>query len=140
MSVFDYAKEIKDAMYKAAGVNASENRTCQMADFILSRKWKKKEFPKNEETVLIVVETWYPGRKPIRRVLRAFYEDGRMKEAESYYSWILRNAEEDQDGDLLIPMGWYELTDYGEEIAQISDGVIAWQPLPDPWEGMEEQH
>ena len=33
----------------------------------------------------------------------------------------------------MIPVGWYEASDYGES-TEISDTVIGWQNLPDPWE------
>lgn len=138
MDIFAYAKEIRDTLYKAAGVNAATNSICQIAEYVLKHRWKHKSFPENEEPVLIIVERSYPGSEPHRSVLRAFFEDGNMKECESNFGWDLDSFEIDSDGDYLIPRGWFEITDYCEEMAEITDPVIGWQPLPDPWIGMEE--
>lgn len=139
MSIFDTAKELKDALDKAELTGSRWDSIREMADFVLGRQWNCKEFPVNEEDVLVIVETKYKERWPQRRVLRAFYEDGKMKEWNSGFGWALKcgKAEEDEDGDLLVPRGWYEISDYGEEITEITDDVIGWQPMLDPWEGAE---
>ena len=136
---YDVTEKCTDLVVRHEDMNERLLSLWKMADFITMRKWNCKEFPNNEEAVLIIVETRYPREaKPHRRVLRAFHEDGTVKEWNSDYGWELIEPEIDDAGDTLVPRGWYELTDYGEENSEITDPVIAWQPLPDPWEGMEE--
>ena len=93
------------------------------------RQWNKDSFPANEEPVLIIVEHSHPGRAPSRDVIVAFYEDGTVEGRDSKYFWDLTTG--------IVPRGWYELTDYGDGSCEVSDRVIGWQPLPDPWEDKE---
>ena len=98
----------------------------EIVDYVASRQWIKDRFPENEVEVLIIVEH-RPFKRPAhRRVVRAFYEDGMQRAEDSLHYW-----EEIHDG--MIPVGWYEASDYGESI-EISDPVIGWKSLPDPWE------
>ena len=98
----------------------------RIVDYIQRRQWIKDRFPENEKEVLIIVEH-RPFMRPVhRRVVRAFYEDGMMRTEDSFHAW-----EDMPDG--LIPMGWYETSDYGVGY-EISDPVIGWQETPDPWE------
>ena len=92
----------------------------------LKGKWNKDDFPENEKDVLIIVEHRLPNDPPHRRVIRAFYEDGLLPKDQSAFFW-------DDIPKGPVPAGWYETTDYGENY-KISDPVIGWQPLPDPWE------
>lgn len=89
-------------------------------------EWEKKRFPDNEQEVLVIVEHRLPGKKPHRRVIRAFYEDGLIPVDESTFFW-------DDIPEGPVPAGWYETTDYGGNY-EVSDPVIGWRPLPDPWE------
>ena len=97
-----------------------------VVDYIEKKKWIKDHFPDPGEEVLIIVEHQPFMRPRHRRVVRAFYEDGMQRAEDSLRSW-----EDLQEG--MIPMGWYEASDYGESV-EISDQVIGWQYLPDPWE------
>lgn len=92
----------------------------------LESKWIKDVFPENEQEVLIIVEHRMPDCTPHRRVIRAFYEDGILPKDQSTFFW-------DDIPEGPVPAGWYETTDYGENY-EVSDPVIGWQPLPDPWE------
>ncbi len=92
----------------------------------LKGKWNKDDFPENEKEVLVIVEHRLPDDPPHRRVIRAFYEDGLLPKDQSAFFW-------DDIPKGPVPAGWYETTDYGENY-KISDPVIGWQPLPDPWE------
>ena len=140
MNIFDYAQQIKDAVGASIGVHAASNVMYQLADFVLQHRWNRKDFPPNEQEVLILIEHRYPGAKPNRSVARAFYEDGTMKELDSYYCWDLTGVENlDEDGDRRVPRGWYELTNYGEGCNTVTDGVIGWQQVPDPWEGEKKE-
>lgn len=127
MGVFEYAKQIKDLMGSSMGVNAHTRELWEMADFILQKQWNCREPPENEKPVLVIVERTYLARGPIRSVIRAFYEDGKLPAGVSEYYW-------DIDDSAMVPQGWYEISDYGDGSYEIDDPVIGWQPLPDPWE------
>ena len=141
MNIYDYAKELKELMGPYIGVHGSSGSLYQLADFVLRHKWNKGTVPPAEEEVLIIIEHKYPECRPVRSVTRAFYEDGTMKAVNSNYEWELagQRADMDEDGDLQVPQGWYELNDYGDGINVVTDGVIAWQQVPDPWEGEDRQ-
>ena len=92
--------------------------------------------PEAERSVLVTVEVRPIGFMPYKRVVKAFYEDGKVSEDESAYSWCdFENYEENENGEFIIPEGWWEDVDYEEEFTAIGDFVIAWMPLPKPWEG-----
>ena len=120
MELLEKLKGLKDPS------DITEEMLRAIVDYITKKQWIKDHFPDNEVDVLIIVEH-RPFRRPAhRRVVRAFYEDGMQRAEDSLRAW-----EELPDG--IIPMGWYESTDYGES-CEISDQVIGWQHLPDPWE------
>lgn len=120
MELLEKLKGLKDPS------DITEETLRAIVDYITKKQWIKDHFPDNEVDVLIIVEH-RPFRRPAhRRVVRAFYEDGMQRTEDSLRCW-----ENLPDG--IIPMGWYESTDYGES-CEISDQVIGWQHLPDPWE------
>ena len=94
--------------------------------------------PENETNVLITVECRLIGRKPYRRVVRAFHEDGTWSDMRSAYSWDDDSWDEytDDDGNVLIPEGWFEAIDYHGEFCGVDDFVLAWMPLPEPYKGV----
>ena len=94
--------------------------------------------PENETNVLITVECRPIGRKPYRRVVRAFHEDGTWSDMRSAYSWDDDSWDEytDDDGNVLIPEGWFEAIDYHGEFCGVDDFVLAWMPLPEPYKGV----
>ena len=104
----------------------TEEMLQSVVDYIAKKQWIKDYFPDPEEEVLIIVEHRPFMRPTHRRVVRAFYEDGMQRAEDSLRAW-----EDLPNG--MIPMGWYEASDYGESV-EISDQVIGWQYLPDPWE------
>ena len=142
MSVFDWIDEVRPYI-KSCGrpVLLSMEMLSEICDFIDKRRWNKTEYPPNEQEVLIIIEHRYPECKPVRSVTRAFYEDGSVKLFNSDYGWDLdvHTAPMDEDGDLTVPRGWYELNDYGDGINVVTDGVIAWQQVPDQWEGEDRE-
>lgn len=92
--------------------------------------------PDNEHDVLVTVEIRPVGRKPFRRVVRAFYTDGKHTDADSAYTWYeLEEPDFDDNGNIIVPEGWWESSDYSEEVSQIDDFVISWCEQPKPWEG-----
>ena len=94
------------------------------------------KLPENEQDVFVTVEVRPYGRKPFRRVVKAFYTDGRHTDADSAYSWDeFPDPQYDDDDNMIIPEGWWESSDYLEQQGMIDDFVIAWcEPLK-PWEG-----
>ena len=92
--------------------------------------------PENEQEVFVTVEVRPYGRKPFRRVVRAFYTDGRHTDADSAYSWDeFPDPQYDDDDNMIIPEGWWESSDYLEQQGMIDDFVIAWREPLKPWEG-----
>ena len=90
--------------------------------------------PENEQDVLVTVEVRTLGRKSFRRVIRAFYTDGRHTDADSAYSWNeFPDPQYDDDGNMIIPKGWWESSDYYEQLGMVDDFVVAWMPFPEPW-------
>ena len=91
--------------------------------------------PENEVNVIITVEHRPVGRKSYRRVVRAFHEDGTWSDIRSAYSWDDDSWDDyvDEDGNFLIPEGWFEAIDYHGEFCAVDDFVIAWMPLPEPF-------
>ena len=97
--------------------------------------------PDNEHDVLVTVEIRPVGRKPFRRVVRAFYTDGKHTDADSAYTWYeLEEPDFDDDGNIIVPEGWWESSDYSEEVSQIDDFVISWREQPKPWEGAQDEN
>lgn len=92
--------------------------------------------PENEQDVFVTVEVRLSGRKPFRRVVKAFYTDGKHTDADSAYSWDeFPDPQYDDDDNLIIPEGWWESSDYAEQQGMIDDFVIAWREPLKPWEG-----
>lgn len=92
--------------------------------------------PDNEHDVLVTVEIRPVGRKPFRRVVRAFYTDGKHTDADSAYTWYeLEEPDFDDDGNIIVPEGWWESSDYSEEVSPIDDFVISWREQPEPQKG-----
>lgn len=92
--------------------------------------------PENEQEVFVTVEVRLSGRKPFRRVVRAFYTDGRHTDADSAYSWDeFPDPQYDDDDNMIIPEGWWESSDYLEQQGMIDDFVMAWREPLKPWEG-----
>lgn len=98
----------------------------------------KERLPENEVNVLITVEHRPIGRKSYRRVVRAFHEDGTWSDIRSAYSWDDDSWDDyvDEDGNFLIPEGWFEAIDYHGEFCAVDDFVIAWMPLPEAFKGV----
>ena len=96
--------------------------------------------PENEQDVIICAERRHysnPNRF-IRIVAKAFYTDGKHDTEHTAYTWNndYIDMEYDVENDAyLIPEGWWESIEYGEEFSAVSDFVTHWMPLPHPPKG-----
>lgn len=96
--------------------------------------------PENEQDVIICAKRRHysnPNRF-IRIVAKAFYTDGKHNTEHTAYVWDndCIDMEYDEENDAyLIPEGWWESVEYGEEYSAVSDFVTHWMPLPQPPKG-----
>ena len=71
-------------------------------------------------------------------ITNAMYEDGTVLENDSVWRWEDIEGEWNEEEDCyIIPKGWWESKHYnpdGELNYAVDDEVIAWQPLPKPYE------
>lgn len=107
------------------------------AGYEAAQRWipVTERLPENEQEVFVTVEVRPFGRKPFRRVVRAFYTDGKHTDADSAYSWNdFPNPQYDDKDNLIIPEGWWESSDYSEQQGMIDDFVVAWREPLEPWE------
>ena len=99
--------------------------------------------PDAEKTVLVTVEVRPKGFMHYKKVVKAFYESGKVTEDDSEYTWYnCDNLVENENGEYVVPEGWWEDVDYAEEFTAIDDFVTAWMPLPTPYRegGQDEQN
>jgi hypothetical protein len=93
--------------------------------------------PENEKDVLICVkrQNCFAPEKYICLIVKAFYTDGKHDTDHTAYTWQTDylDMEYDEEHDtFLIPEGWWESIEYGEEFTAVSDFVTHWMPLPKP--------
>ena len=96
--------------------------------------------PENEVDVLILCERRLYGIGELdsrisKHVAMAFHTDGATNTEDSAYTWELwdTNADYDEEADAyIIPEGWWERVQYGEEFSAVDDFVTHWMPLPKP--------
>ena len=141
---------IKDGIRKGLRANGDDRLDYSfedVADHLISngvtvQEWVSVEdrLPENEQDVIICVERRHysnPNRF-IRIVAKAFYTDGKHDTEHTAYTWNndYIDMEYDEENDAyLIPEGWWESIEYGEEFSAVSDFVTHWMPLPDPPKG-----
>lgn len=95
----------------------------------------KDRLPENEKDVLIAYK-----RKGFRGdvyscVGMAFHTDGQTNTEDSIYVWKTDCIDMDYDEDAdayIIPEGWWETVDFGEEFSAVDMSVTHWMPLPEP--------
>ena len=125
--------------------NISENGTqhrefiadLMIANGVTVQEWipVDERMPENEQDVIICAERRHysnPNRF-IRIVAKAFYTDGKHDTEHTAYTWNndYIDMEYDEENDAyLIPEGWWESIEYGEEFSAVSDFVTHWMPLP----------
>lgn len=91
--------------------------------------------PKAEEKV------WIQTKRG--KVCFAMYEDGTISEDDSAWHWYdLPFDKWDEENDCgIIPEGWWEWTEFhpdNEFDCPVDEKVVAWMPLPKPWEGADD--
>ena len=91
--------------------------------------------PENEQDVIICAKRRHYSNQNrfIRIVAKAFYTDGKHDTEHTAYAWNndYIDMEYDEENDAyLIPEGWWESIEYGEEFSAVSDFVTHWMPLP----------
>ena len=68
----------------------------------------------------------------------AMYEDGTVSECDSCWMWEGIDGEYDEENDCyILPEGWWESRKYNPTDVTnfaVDDEVIAWQPLPAPYQ------
>lgn len=95
--------------------------------------------PKPEEEVLVTaVRKWKDGTRNYI-VTPAIYEDGNVPENDSIWCWEDISGKWDEENDcMIIPEGWWENRQYNPDCmynSAVDDEVVAWMPMPEPWEG-----
>jgi len=120
-------------------------------EYIFDKWWHQKRWipvgerlPENEKEVEVSIERRLENGTR-RLTCRAIYEDGNIWSENSRFNW---NDFDSLDNDLeyskelddwKVPAGWYEAATYAEEFAAIGDFVVAWRPLPEPYQPPEEK-
>ena len=115
-------------------------------------KWRTKEkwipvserLPENEKEVEVSIERRLENGTR-RFTCRAIYEDGSIWSENSRFSWndfdsLNNDLEYSKElDDWKVPQGWFEAATYAEEFAAIGDFVVAWRPLPEPYQPPDER-
>ena len=131
--------EHKCSIHGCAGVNAAADRLEDLAHGL--PKWipVTERLPENEQDVLICAtrKYWNSSEKTLQIVSKAFHTDGAHNTENSAYSWDSEYMDmkyDEADDAYLIPEGWWECVDYGENFCAVDDFVTHWMPLPN-WPG-----
>ena len=100
------------------------------------RRWipVTERFPENEVDVLICAQRHYYKGGTIQVISTAFHTDGKMSTEESVYTWDSDlDMQYDEENDVyIVPEGWWESVNYGEQFSGVCDFVTHWMPLPEP--------
>lgn len=100
-------------------------------------KWisVKDRLPENEETVLISAVRKCANGKHWNVVMTAFYTDGKLHTEDSSFAWDSDCVEMEyceETDDYIIPEGWWEAVECGDEFSAVDLFVTHWIPLPEP--------
>lgn len=102
----------------------------------------KDRLPENEKTVLISATRKGVNGKCWHVVMTAFYTDGNLHTEDSSFAWDCEYAPleycEETD-DYIIPEGWWEAVECGDEFSAVDLFVTHWMPLPEPPEEEENE-
>lgn len=98
-------------------------------------KWisVKDRLPENEETVLISAVRKCAS-KHWNVVMTAFYTDGKLHTEDSSFAWDSECVEMEyceETDDYIIPEGWWEAVECGDEFSAVGLFVTHWMPLPE---------
>ena len=110
----------------------------ELADERKKHEWIpcSERLPENEDVVEITfTRKHYSTGEILYFTARAFYENGKMNTEDSNYCWYdTDNWEHDEEKDgYIIPEGWFEDVSFSEEYGIVDMPVIAWRPLPEPY-------
>lgn len=89
--------------------------------------------PENEKDVLIAFTRKGLRGDIYRCVGMAFYTDGKTNTEGSSYSWEVGDIDMkyDEEADAyIIPEGWWETVNFGENFTAVDMPVTHWMPLP----------
>lgn len=90
--------------------------------------------PENETDVLIAFTREGLNGDIYRCVGMAFHTDGKSNSEDSSYWWDPDNIDDleyDEETDAyIIPKGWWETVDFGENFTAVDVPVTHWMPLP----------
>jgi len=108
------------------------------------------KMPPNEQDVLITcrrrwIDKQYDNGnveyKYATFMALAFFEDGTLSEDDSNYTWHdldnYDNIYNEEKDCYMIPSGWWESIEFGEEFFPVDCEVLAWMPLPKPYDRAE---
>lgn len=94
--------------------------------------------PKVEKEVYILAKRKWKSGEVRYITTTAMYEDGTVRENDSCWMWYDIEGEWDEDEEcFIIPEGWWESRHYNPDDIYnntVDDEVIAWQPLPEPYQ------
>ena len=101
-------------------------------------KW----IPCSEKLPEVEEKVWIQTKRG--KVCFAMYEDGTISEDDSAWHWYDLPFEKwDEENDCgIIPEGWWEWTEFhpdDEFDCPVDEEVVAWMPLPEPWEGADDE-
>ena len=101
--------------------------------------------PVPETEVLITARRKYTNGEYHDIITTALYEDGKISENDSCWTWVDIEGEYDEENDCyIIPEGWWECKHFNADDVYdnlVDCEVIAWMPLPEPYrEGAENAH
>lgn len=90
--------------------------------------------PENETDVLVAyTRKWVRGCS-YSGVCTAFHTDGHTRTEDSSYNWDTDlDMDYDEEADAyIVPEGWWETVDFGEEFFAVDADVTHWMTLPEP--------
>lgn len=100
--------------------------------------WKwisvKDRLPENEKTVLISAVRKCANGKHWNVVMTAFYTDGKLHTEDSSFAWDCDYVEMEyceETDDYIIPEGWWEAVECGDEFSAVDLFVTHWMPMPE---------
>lgn len=108
----------------------------EVAERIERMQWipVEERLPENEKDVLIAFTRKGLRGDIYRCVGMAFHTDGKTNTEDTSYSWDLGDIdmEYDEEADAyIIPEGWWETVNFGENFTAVDMPVTHWMPLPE---------
>lgn len=99
----------------------------------------EERLPENEERVFITERHEGFYGKPWSVAMTAFHTDGKTLAEDSDYNWSEGSVEmqyDEEADDFIVPEGWWEDVQCGDEFSMVNGRVTHWMPLPElPKEG-----